>query len=217
MKKTSFFVLIILTIFFLTGCKRPGDYQIAGENAAFLYGTNTIGQSFVSKADNLFNVKIFAKTGFYQNGYLPNKKDIVFHLRSSPTSQEDIISLPLNAVNVPDDDYLSLQFPPIKDSSNKKYYFFLESKEATAAAAIKFVMSDVDLYSDGTAYIAGVKQTGDFKFKTFYYGDFIQTTEGYFSDFYNRLTSDKMFFIFYASIIITLVLGIIWSKKPHEV
>jgi hypothetical protein len=88
----------------------------------------------VSKNKNLTSVATTIK-----NPNLHNKKDINFNLYDMDNNL--VRSVVLNGFNIGDGDFVKIIFDPIVDSSNKKYYFTLESSSAGEEEIIEIFLT----------------------------------------------------------------------------
>ncbi len=106
-----------------------------------LTGKGRIGQSFVAQHDHLCRIDVLV--GAYDRR---NTRDVIFHLRASPTSTSDLATVQVNASLLADNDYASFVFEPQPDSRGKSYYFCVESPESAPGDAITlWVYCDVNL------------------------------------------------------------------------
>jgi hypothetical protein len=149
---------------FLTGCAaRPDVYQphhreVAGE----IWGPHTVGQTFVARAPGLYRIDVFLATYARQNS-----GPVVFHLRRSPASDQDLVTISLDAAEVEDNAYRSFTFPPLADSAGQSYYFFLEAPAAQPGNAVTVWYNPTDAYGGGTAVLNGLPRPGDLHFRTY--------------------------------------------------
>lgn len=190
--------VIILTCTLLSGCiEIKGVDQVRHDKPIEeIYGSKTVGQTFVSAQPSLDRIDILLAT--YAR---TNTKDIIFHLRSFPNSTNDIVSIVVNAKNISDNQYHRFSFKPIPNCKGKTYYFFIESPESKPGDAITIWYSTEDVYKDGSAYIDHKTIEGDLCFKIYHKlnsSDFI-------SYFIGRISQDKPFFVFYFSLIVILI------------
>ena len=128
-----------------------------------IWGSNADGQTFVSHYANLTAISIMMAT--YSR---VNTHNTIFHLRDSPSSQRDIVTIAVNNSAVQNNAYYTLRFPPIGESKNKQFYFYLESPDSFPGDAITVWFSSVDAYPEGGRYLNGAPVQGDLRFRTFY-------------------------------------------------
>jgi hypothetical protein len=96
-----------------------------------LTGRKHIGQQFIAQRDGLCRVDVLVAT--YKRR---NTRDIVFHLKASPTAEVDLATVRLNASMLTDQAYASFTFTPQSESGGKSYYVCLESPESMPGDAI---------------------------------------------------------------------------------
>lgn len=113
------------------------------------------GQTFIAEYPGLSRVEVLLAT--YARS---NAGPLVFRLRSSPDTQEDLVTLAFDAADVVDNTYYTFEFPPIRDSAGRAFYFCLEAPEATPGNAISVWGSAEDAYPDGEAVLQGVAGNG---------------------------------------------------------
>lgn len=125
----------------------------------------TIGQTFLSRQDNLDGISIMFATFARKNN-----PDIIFHLKESPEAKQDIFTKTFNASELKDNSFFDIKFPPLKNSKGKRYYFEIESPQAKPGDAVTIWASDKPVYSEGELFENGVKSPGALAFKTYYLG-----------------------------------------------
>ena len=155
-------VLLPLVLLLLTGCVEQSDaaqpryVQPAGE----ITSTHTVGQTFVATADNLTRLDVLMATYARRN-----RGPVVFYLRQSPTSAEDLVRIEIEAATIRDNKYRTFRFDPIPDSGGRRFYFFFEAPEAAPGNAVTVWQSAQDVYPDGAAVIDGLPGEGDLAFR----------------------------------------------------
>jgi len=97
-----------------------------------------------------------------------NDRPLIFHLRESPSSADDIVTITVDAATIKDNTYHQFSFSPLPDSRDRSYYFFLESPQSVPGNAITIWHSPYDAYEEGELYIDGRRQDGDLAFRTYY-------------------------------------------------
>ena len=156
------------------------------------------GQTFVSQRANLYRIDLGTAT------YMRvNSAEVIFHLRADPTAAEDLATRIIPAAEIQNDRPTSITFPPLPDSQQRSYYFFLESPEAHPGNAVTVYANEYDQYPDGTAFRGGQAVDGDLVFtaysqETFSPGDVL-------SVFWGRLRQDAPFAALYG----LMLLGVI--------
>ena len=208
--RSKFSSLIFIPVFLL-GLSRVELNQEARTGWLPLQQGQTIGQTFAGKSNNLTGVKLFTR-----NPNLANREPIIFHLRESPTTDKDLAALTFSGANVGWDYALRIVFPPIADSKDKNFYFFLESPTTEAGQAVEFGYNQDDNYKEGQAFVNGKVIPGDLFFVTFYktsLGDFVVSS---INNLFSRVSLDQRFFIAYFFILLVAISGFVWSKRREK-
>lgn len=161
---TGLFALLLVSLL-LSSCTL--DNTAAQQDKATglwgeLVGGETFGQSFMSTRDNLYRIDLGTAT--YAR---PNTAPVIFHLRASPLSDGDIVTLTLPASEIQNDRPTTIEFKPLKDSAGKTFYLSIESPEATPGNAITVYANSYDQYPDGTAYRSGQPVGEDLAFTAY--------------------------------------------------
>lgn len=203
MKKLLFLLIVLVSICIISasGCiEGMRDVSQIEHNKPIgeIYGSTTVGQTFASRQSNLSVIEIIMATYMRINTH-----DVIFHLRASPSSPIDIATIKVNAAKIADNQYHRFSFPPIPDSKDKTYYFFIESPDSAPGNAITIWYSTKDVYKDGSAFVNHKAVEGDLAFKTYYTSDYkISNVISYFID---KMQHDKPFFIVYFSLMAILI------------
>lgn len=195
---------VILTCILLSGCIELTDrdrLSIAqvkhNKPVGEIYGSTTVGQTFISEYPNLSAIEI--KMATYAR---INTHDVIFHLRSASNSTIDIATSTVNATKIADNKYRRFRFPPLIDSENKSYYFFFASPSSAPGNAITiWYNTEEDVYKAGSAYRNHEPMEGDLAFRIYHKMDMLNMV----SHFIHRMQQDKTFFLFYFLLIGTIV------------
>lgn len=132
--------------------------------AGEIYGNKTVGQTIVSKQNNLSGIEI-ALTTFKRQ----NNNTAIFHLKDTPQSSTDIFTQEFSTSDIIDNAGYLFHFPAIEDSRNRSFYFYLESSNSSLDNSIGAWMALHDYYKDGNLWIGNVSlNNNDLTFKTFY-------------------------------------------------
>jgi len=137
--------------------------ELAGPPVGEIYGDMKVGQTFVSYASELKGIKLLMANYHSRQ----NTEDVIFHLRESPGSKEDLRTSVVNASKILDNEYHKFQFDPLTDSQGKRYYFFIESPTSSPGNAIT-----VRRCTPENTYVAGKRfnnhrpASGDLVFKS---------------------------------------------------
>jgi len=154
---------IILVILVGTGVSIGVSQPVAEQPVGEIIGGTTFGQTFYSPLPDLSSIDIELATWGRTN-----TKDVVFHLRDSPESSNDIVTIHVNAKDVTNNAFNTFKFPPIGNSANRSYYFFIESPESVSGNAITIWSSKNNTYTEGAEYINSKPVAGDLAFKVNY-------------------------------------------------
>jgi hypothetical protein len=200
MKKLVFmlFVLVLISVISVSGGIDIIDIGQMEHTTPIgeIYGATTVGQTFTSKQSNLSAIEINMATYTRRNTC-----DVIFHLRSSPNSTVDIVTIRVNAAKIADNKYHRFSFPPIIDLENKTYYFFIESPNSAPGNAITIWYCPEDVYNAGSAYSNHEPVEGDLSFRTYYMSDIPNVV----SYFLHIMQQDMLFFIFYFLLLGTIL------------
>ena len=199
---------VILTGILLSGCIELNDrdrlsiVQVKhNKPVGEIYGSTTVGQTFISEHPNLSAIEINMATYARINTH-----DVIFHLRSASNSTIDIATSTVNATKIADNKYRRFSFHPIIDSEDNSYYFFIESPNSAPSNAITIWCStEEDVYKAGSAYMNHEPMEGDLAFRIYHKADIKEDISYVVSHFIHRMQQDKLFFIFYFLLIGTIV------------
>jgi hypothetical protein len=156
-------ILISIISLFSLGSVLGISQQISNQPVGEIMGETTVGQTFYSISPNLNSIDVDLAT----YGRV-NTKDVLFHLKESPESKNDIATLSINAQKISNNAYYTFKFSTIEDSANKSYYFYLESPNSIPGNAITIWSSKDDVYPQGEKYINSKPAPGDLAFKVYY-------------------------------------------------
>lgn len=158
--------VIIIIIFFsislpkkIVVFNQPKNTTVVGE----IHGDMKIGQTFVAEYNNLSTIKVLLAT--YDR---KNLHDFFFHLKSDASSKEDLFNCQRDISEVKDNKYYNFEFPKIKNSEGKKFYFYIEAPQSGPGNAITIWCNSLDIYKDGEKIVNGIVSEGDLVFKTEY-------------------------------------------------
>ncbi len=199
-----------------------GTYAIPPESVE-VNSANIYGQSFISNFNDLFMMSVFIPA---QN--LDSDKELYFHLKNNKNDKKDLIALKWkfseihfaenNFHVIPPDRELTdrgfhfhFQFPAIKDSRHKEFYFYFESPNTKPGKGIKLgAWLDRKYYealTKGTMFINHRPHKGYLAFRTY------NTSGGSLKDIFNeiclRFFSDRPFMIFYSCLIFVTFFGLL--------
>lgn len=196
----------------LAGTVRNVDVLELSQNLADavlgeVYGSITVGQSFVSTYAGLDAIAVLMAT--YSR---TNTNDLVFHLRHSVESGQDIRTIVTNSSQIVDNSYHTFAFPAIPDSEAQSYYFFIESPRATPGNAVTVYYTTSNAYADGSAYVNHKPIVGDLAFREYRETRLQGIFQNLCSCFGARVQPETYFFVFYAGLLILLAIVALESK-----
>lgn len=137
------------------------ELQFLGPSVGEIYGSKSVGQTFLCSAPTLSGIKILMAN--YHNRL--NDQDVIFHLKKSPKDKVDLRKVIINASKIRDNEYYQFSFSPIYNTQDQFYYFYLESPTSHPGNAITARYSASDVCKKGERYIEGVPANGDLLFK----------------------------------------------------
>ncbi len=156
---------IILLATLATGCAIRYDLNAmqphAEVDAPPVYGTHTIGQTFITNRRNLCGVELT-----WANLRNP-QGPIVIHLRPAPAGN-DLVQVKVDPAEQPDRKEFRIRFPVLEDSRAQSYYLLIEAPKATAQYPLHLRATPRDVYKPGTAYADGEPWPGDLAFRALY-------------------------------------------------
>lgn len=121
----------------------------------------SIGQTFTASGD-LCAIGLFF--GTYQRA---NTGTVLFTLKESPTSKAILFTTRINMVEIQDNAFHIVSFPPLPNSEGKTFYFELTAPEATRNNTVTLWTNQLDLYPPGQLYLNGQPAPGDSGFKVY--------------------------------------------------
>ena len=160
-------IVLLLSAILLSGCAEIPDAvqsrfsQPVGE----IYGSRTVGQTFVAHENGLSRVDVLLATYARKNTH-----PVIFHLKESPGAADDIATIIFSAARVKDNAFHQFKFAPIPDSKGKSYFFALESPQSVPGDAITIWHEPEDIYDEGAMYVNGQPTNGDLAFRAYYGG-----------------------------------------------
>jgi hypothetical protein len=128
--------------------EQPQADQTVGE----LIAPAKVGQTFVAQHAGLSRVEVRLATYGRRN-----TGSLVFHLRSTTDTSADIITRTLAAEAVENNTYQAFEFPPVRDSEQRSFYFYLEAPQAEPGDAITVWGVKKDAYPEGEAVLEGLE------------------------------------------------------------
>lgn len=141
----------------------PMGQPTADTPAGEIHGSITVGQVFTAPHSGLYRLDVLMATYARENTH-----DVIFHLRSSPQAESDLVKITINAREVEDNRFRPFIFDPIRDSAEKNYYFFFDSPDSEPGDAITVWATIKDLYPEGRPFRNHQAGGGDLVFLTYY-------------------------------------------------
>ena len=126
-------------------------------------GEKRVGQSFLSRQKNLCRIDLLMATHKRENS-----GELILHLRHDPASSVDMATASVDMGDIMEGVWQAFAFPPILDSQDRQFYFYLEAPEARCDNAVSVWMSTSGVYADGDAHSDHQPIQGDLAFRTFY-------------------------------------------------
>lgn len=183
-------ILILFSVNLIIGYQvwdeNPEMREIPSMSLDGIYGSISVGQTFVSRYNGLSRIDILLATHARNN-----TEEVMFHLRDARARY--IAKISINATTVTNNSYYAFSFPQIHDSKNRIFYFFLESPNSTRANAITSLFTPYDSYPDGEIVSVNIepKPSGDLIFRTYYHW---MSFSYVLSDFAERILGNLVFF-----------------------
>ncbi len=128
-----------------------------------IYGSHTVGQTFVARWGGLSGVDVFLATYARENS-----QPIIFHLRESPDRSDDLATVMVSASDVADNAYQTFSFAPQTKSTDRRYYVLLESPTSRLGDAVTAWLGPADGFVDGALHVAGEPADGQLVFRLRY-------------------------------------------------
>ena len=120
----------------------------------------------MARRDNLHRIDVLISTHGRRN-----TRDVSFHLKESPTANDDLATVRLNTSLLANCSYARFVFEPQPGSRGKSFYFSIESPESVRGDAIApWAYRHVDL-PEAKLYQNGRTTDGQLIFGTYYLDD----------------------------------------------
>ena len=139
----------------------PEELEFLGLPMGEIYGSKSVGQTFLSSSPILSGIKILMAN--YDNRM--NDQNVIFHLKKSPEDKRDLRKVIINASQIGDNQYFQFDFSPVYDAQDESYYFYLESPNSYPGNAVTARYRPSDIGSEGEGYLNGEPANGDLLFK----------------------------------------------------
>lgn len=168
MRRPWLVTCLVAMLLIATGCG-PSVVELDNEQghldqaAPLPGGQHTIGQTFVSHYPRLTAVEVLLVV--YDEPQPAPSRQLTFHLRTGPYSQQDLVTLRVDTASLKHNDPYRFTFPPQPDSEGREYFFLLEASEGNKVSVWQ---SSRNAYGEGTLIVDGQPAHGDLLFKTYY-------------------------------------------------
>ncbi len=204
---SSLFIILPFTLCFAVRLI-PANYQPSLDYPQKVFKDITVTQSFIASKDNLSAIGVSIK-----NPNLLNKKDISLTLRGEE-GETRIVTL--NGGSIEDGGFVKFFFDPISSSKNKHYIFQFSSPNSDKEESLQVFITNQKV-NDQELVIGGEKRQGAVSFVDFYKPvSVISSPVMVYEEMINRLLADTPFVIFYFSVFLSLVLGILYFSLDKE-
>jgi hypothetical protein len=141
----------------------PWGNPIAGTTLARLSGDTEAGQRFVAPLPGLYRIEV---TLAVPEGGI--SAPVVVHLQADPSSAEDLHRAEFGPGEVLDRVAITIEFPPIRDSEDRAFFFYVESPASSPANAPSALYRPDAVLEAATAYLNGEPVEGNLQFRTYY-------------------------------------------------
>lgn len=205
-------LILVIPMILTFGIKYiPSGTQPSLTNTKKIYGEIILSQSFVSEKGNLSGIGVSIK-----NPNFANKKNAYVNIYDS--EEKVIRTIVLNGQNIADGKFVKILFEPISNSKDKKFIWTFSSPESSFEDALEIFLTDnkplwsLEFKSSGEVDNEGLSYVTLHKVAN--------PTEGLsivLSGWINNLVKDKVFFISYTLLVLTLLGSLVYlnfsSKK----
>lgn len=138
--------------------------------AGALGGAATIGQTFVFHYPRLHAIQL--RWIVSDDFACAVDCRVILHLRRRVEDANDVATAVLAANHIRHNDFARFEFPPIQDSQNQAYYFFLDASQAAITrGSLSVWASGDDAYPDGQMFAGERSSDADLAFRAYYAPD----------------------------------------------
>lgn len=169
-----------------------------------IYGNVHVGQTFLAEYEGLSGIDVLMAT--YNR---KNTGEFIFHLKDDIRTTEDLFNCKIDIGQLKDNQYVTFNFPRIRNSKGKTIYFYIEAPQSQPGNAITIWSNSKDSYTEGEKFVNGVASEGDLAFKTKYKPGLKNS----FNAFLEKVSRDKPFPLNKKSFYIVLILLFILSAS----
>lgn len=207
------FMTIFLPALLSLGIKNIShEFQPSLDRTQKIYGSITISQSFIAKDDHLSRIGMSIKNPNYAY-----KKDLLFILVDAEGKK--LRDVTLNGKNIPDGEFIKFKFTPVEISKNQRLTYILSAPQARQQDALEVFLTNQKTTGVDLAYVDD-EEVNSISFVSFY-----KSTNPFslifkiYSEWFNRLVSDRYFFVIYLLSILSITVYLTakflpgyWSK-----
>jgi hypothetical protein len=128
-----------------------------------LAGDTQIGQTFTAPLPGLHRIDLLLDVSSADPA-----QQIAFHLQTDASATEDLWSTGLSLGKAEGKQAVILEFPPIRDSQNKVYHFYLESFGNSPGEPMVVMSTPENMLPDASATLDRMPVTGTLWFQSYY-------------------------------------------------
>jgi hypothetical protein len=126
-------------------------------------GDARVGQQFVAPYPGLYRISLAL-----DRAASASAQPVSFHLKSDVAAGEDLWTATFSTGDVQGNTPYVFEFEPLRDPSDRSYYFYLSSPDSTPGEAIAARYNPDAMLEGATAVLDGEPVTGNLQFHTFY-------------------------------------------------
>jgi hypothetical protein len=152
-------VFISLIVFLLAACTTSSMILPVSDTQIIDHGSS-FGQSFTAQNNGLSGLSVLLAPIQAQNA-----GNLLFHLKTSPQSNDDLALARLPLSEVTHQAYYKIDFPPQRDSRNKDYYLQVDVE---GEGQVRIFTAAGDSYLDGALYVNQAPQDNQLGFQLEY-------------------------------------------------
>jgi hypothetical protein len=122
-----------------------------------------VGEAFVAPLPGLYRIDLVLES------IEPDGEGLlVLHLKADPSAKKDLWTGDVHVGGMQPGIFYTFEFPPIRDSEGKSYYFYLEPDDPAGGGAVAARYSSLALLQGSSAYVNGRPVAGNLQFQTHY-------------------------------------------------
>lgn len=206
-------ILIIFMAIFLPALLSLGisnisyEFQPSLDRTQKIYGSTTISQSFIAKEDHLSQIGMSIKNPNYAY-----KKDFFFNLLDAEGKK--LTEVILSGKNIPDGEFIKFKFVPVENSKGQRFTYILSAPQAGLEEALAVFLTNQQVRGVDLAYVDD-QEISRISFVSFYKStNPISLIFRIYSEWFNRLVSDRYFFVIYLLLIFSMVVYLTAKSLP---